>query len=162
MRLTKTLVIIFTMFFVLSCRKYRDDDAVSFKSPLNRIASHTWKIVWFGVDNQDSSRMTYTVNGKSYIMLGETVTLTKNDVSYGNVGTRYAAYGTPVNFDFWALHGAQLIGGKSTVSIDMAYGQYGFRVPPKQEWEILKLTDNEFHISTNFNLKHYEIFFEKV
>jgi len=37
-----------------NCRKYRDDELISFETPFARLTAHPWTVVYFGVNYQSS------------------------------------------------------------------------------------------------------------
>jgi len=143
------------------CHKYRDDELINFKSPFKRLTAHAWSVTWFGVNGQDSTNQLYTYNGtsKTYKLGGEVLTFGTDIVNtaYGY----YYADGAPVRCVFWKMEGEPNKSGNNSDIFLGVYEDFAFRVPWKTKWTILKLTNNDFHISTTYNNKNYEIYFAK-
>jgi len=159
------------LFFVgllSNCRKYRDDDRISFKTPSNRIVGH-WQIDYFFVNFQDSSYNLYSTNsvyGNGYKYYLKNLQLEFGIEHTLSSGDQYWIKDGPNNFiSFGSTNNRTAEGGwkpnESYENILVCGFDFEYRVPCEIPWNILKLTDKEFHLQTNCNNKSYEIYFKK-
>ena len=151
------LILIVLAAITESCKKYEDGSLFSFRSAKNRLYG-TYDL------------KTYTVNGVDSLSLykdslGSVFSFFNNDVDGGNgcliEGDRKDGNYTLLYWDW------QLINKNKTLSISNSYaagylpvnsigtGPFGDDKLP--QWEILRLTNTEVNMKTNYNNKEYYI-----
>lgn len=147
-----------------NCRKYRDDDGISFRSPFNRIVGN-WYIDCFLVNYQDSSLHTYTTNtlmASRYFLKNLQLYFSPEPEFYGGY---YIVDGPNNAIGVFNPNNRTSAGSweldASRQEIQIRGFDFEYRVPTLQKWRILKLTSKEFHVQTNFNANSYEIYFKK-
>jgi len=148
------LLIILLISFV-SCRKYPEDNLISFTTPFKRVTSHSWKVSYFGVDYKDSTLQTYfSYHAGGAYQLGGTKLLFYS--YYINPENTYRMDENGVYSGFWHFFHNNKYIEIYTNRIDGAVKHI-----QNYQWKILKLTNTEFRISTVYNGKHYEIHFNQ-
>lgn len=146
-----------------SCRKYKDDEFISLKTPFKRIVGH-WQIESFLVNDQDSSYHVYNKDSlhNGYYLKDLQLDFTnQKDYSYfiEDGPNNFIGIGNPNNrtaFGFWQLN-------SNNTYVEISGFNFEYRVPATTEtlWKILKLTKTEFHVEANYNNKFYKIYFTK-
>ncbi len=150
-----------------SCKKYRDDDTISFKRPVKRIEG-AWQIKKYLINYQDSSYNLYphsSAFGNYYYF--KDVQLIFHVDKMGSSNNYYWIEDGPNNS---ATSNPNKITIQGSWQFDSPYEEisiagsfdFQYRVPNNFRWKIIKLSNNEFIIKTNYNSKEYEIIFSKI
>ena len=159
-KVTYLYVFVLLAGMLCQCKKYRDDVLISFKAPFKRITTHPWRVTWFGVNNQDSTNHLYassSIFSSTESMAGSSFTFSDNPTnSYGDQQV-YHLFNPLLGSASWSFQDIELIGGKNSININS--GENSIKPLINSSWNILKLTDKDFHLSTTYNNKNYEIYF---
>ncbi|MFY8165784.1 MAG: hypothetical protein ACOVJ8_04260 [Sediminibacterium sp.] len=159
MRILYCIIIIGVLFF--GCKKYPEDDKLSFRTPLHRLSAHSWKLDKLFIDGIDSSAREYYYNpyfpAEKFIYKG--LILTLSDKRREKNSINYIASQNQGGLDSWRFVNKSkeniIFGGGGSDYLNL------YRVDSKVSWKINKLTKNELNIITTSNGRIHEVNFVK-
>lgn len=164
---------IYSLFFLfiscISCSKYPDNDRIYLESSKSRLKSHTWYLNYLTINDNDS---TY-----SHLIHMIPSSVDKRDFSFDISGMDSGTNDGVYNLSFTS-NGSLQMDAKVTISDNkknitfgpIFYSPYSnsisnpnitnsaLWIPIRQEWTILKLTDECFVITSTYN--GYDVKFE--
>lgn len=169
MRVLVYISIIGVLFF--GCKKYPEDDRrYLFKSPMQRITSHNWKVKYFYIDGVDSTNKEYIRDfswgvSTSYRYSDFTMSFSKNYYEKGPLGNyrvlkiepAYFSIATPCWYFSDDKKEMALFLEKSNTSILFLR----FNVE-QQGWIIKKLTEKELIIESKQTTRHLKLCYEAI